>query len=235
MRESGRGMGGEAACEGLCTARVQIFRSLSGEQQRQLVRLAGRRRASAGALIFSQGDPADRILVVHAGRIKVCRLSPDGRELVLDILGPGGIYGEQSVFSGGLRQASAFALEEADYCEIRRRDIEELILREPSVGIRMLSELGDKYLRLSRTVELLFIRDAVGRLAGFLLQQAGETGSSALRIARDTLSASLNLRPETVSRKLKELERGGLIRLEGHRGIRILNPEGLRSVAKEAR
>ena len=216
-------------CDILCTSRVNIFQSLSVDEQLELVKAAGHRNVPAGTAVFREEDPADRILVMHRGKIKLNRYSPEGREYVLDIIGAGDIYGEQRLFSGQKQEMNAIALEAATYCEIFKSDIEALIMRKPAVGIKMLDELGTKYSRASRMQEILAINDARGRLAGFLLHTSGESGSKVIPIARETISASINLRAETISRKLNELEREGLLELEGHQIIRVLNPEGLRA------
>ena len=214
----------------LCTARVSIFQALSTQEQEQLVKVAGHRHVPAGITIFSEDDPADRILVVHRGKIKLNHYSPEGKEYVLDIIGPGAIYGEQRLFSGLKQEVNAIALEPASFCEIYKKDIEALIMKQPQVGIRMLEELGAKYSRVSRLHEILSINDAKGRLAGFLLHLSGEADTPNIRIARDTISGSINLRTETISRKLRELEAEGLVALEGHKLIRLINPEGLRAI-----
>ncbi len=214
----------------LCTARVSIFQALSTQEQEQLVKVAGHRHVPAGTTIFSEDDPADRILVVHRGKIKLNHYSPEGKEYVLDIISPGAIYGEQRLFSGLKQEVNAIALEPASFCEIYKKDIEALIMKQPQVGIRMLEELGAKYSRVSRLHEILSINDAKGRLAGFLLHLSGEADTPNIRIARDTISGSINLRTETISRKLRELEAEGLVALEGHKLIRLINPEGLRAI-----
>lgn len=217
-------------CISLCTSRVIIFQSLSDEEQHQLVQAANHRHVPAGVTIFREEDPADRILVVHSGRIKLNHYSKEGKEYVLDIIGAGDIYGEQRLFSGQRQEMNAIALEPANYCEIFKRDIEALIMKEPAVGIKMLNELGTKYSRVSKMHEILSINDAKGRLAGFLLHTIRETGGKTIRIARETISASINLRTETISRKLNELAHEELLELQGHLIIRVLDPEGLRAV-----
>ncbi len=146
--------------------------------------------------------------MVHRGKIKLNHYSPEGKEYVLDIIGPGDIYGEQRLFFGLRQEVNAIALEASSFCEIHKRDIRALIRKEPEVGIRMLEELGAKYSRVSRLHgNLVHQRCQRGRLAGFLLHLSGEAGSKNIRIARDLVSASINLRPETISRKLKERRR----------------------------
>lgn len=221
-----RAVGGE--CAGLCTARISIFQPLSQDEQRELIRNARHRHLPAGQTIFREDDPAEQILVIHRGRVKLCHYSLEGRETVLDIIGAGDIYGEQRLFSGLSHEVNAITLEPTSYCEILKRDIEALIFKQPAVGIKLLEALGLKYSRVSRLHEILSCNDAKVRLAGFLAHRAQELGSDTIRLARDNISASINLRPETISRKLKELQSDGLLETEGHKLIRLKDREGLR-------
>ncbi len=221
---------GDQHCAVLCTTRIGIFQSLSNQEQQQLVKAARHHSVPAGAVIFREDDPADHIMVLHRGTVKLSHYSQEGKEYVLDVIGPNTIYGEQRLFSGLHQGVNATALEAASYCEIHRQDIETLIMKSPEVGIKMLRELGAKYSRVSRLHEILSINDARGRLAGYLLHLSGETGVREIRIARETISASINLRTETISRKLRELEKEGYLALEGHRIIHLRDIDGLRAL-----
>ncbi|MHC1787172.1 MAG: Crp/Fnr family transcriptional regulator [Christensenellales bacterium] len=221
---------GDGLCTSLCTSRISIFQSLSMDEQRQLVKAAGHRHVAAGTTLFREDDPADRLLVVHRGRIKLNRYSAEGKEYVLDIVEAGEIYGEQHLFSNQRQDMNAVTLEATSYCEIFKQDITALIMKDPAVGIRMLEELGAKFSRVSRMQEFLSLNDAKGRLAGFLLHLSRDTSSMTIRITRETLSAAINLRTETISRKLNEMAREGLLALEGHKIVRLLDPAGLRAV-----
>ena len=219
-------------CAELCTARISIFQSLPLQDQRLLVTKARHRQVPAGTVIFSEKDPCEQILVIHSGRVKLNRYTLEGRETVLDMIGTGDIYGDQWLFSGRLHEVNAITLEPSDFCEIHRRDIETLILQHPEVGVRMLGELGAKLSRASRLQEILFLNDAKARLAGYLLFQSREMGTASLSLPRDVISASINLRCETISRKLNEMAQEGLVELSGHKTIRIRSADGLQILAE---
>lgn len=221
---------GRCACAGLCTARISVFQPLSLEDQRLLKQKARHRHVPAGTCIFSENDPADQILVIHRGRVKLNRYTAEGREHVLDIIAPGGIYGEQGLFSGRRHEVNAIAMEDADYCAFYRADVEALILGHPEVGVKMLAVLGDKYARVRAMHELLTINDAKGRLAGYLVHRMKEEGDASLSLSRAQIAASINLRMETVSRKLGELAQEGLVAVSGHTAIRILNAGRLEEI-----
>lgn len=221
-------------CAGLCTSRISIFSTLTAPDQQLLVKKAGHHRVPAGTTLFSQQDTANQILIIHKGRVKLNRYSPEGKETVVDIIGPGDIYGEQWLFSGKTHEMNAITLEPCNYCEIRRGDIEDLIRQHPEVGISMLAELGDKYSKASRMQEILAVNDAKGRIAGYLLQQYREDHQHQLSIARDVLAASINLRNETISRKLNEMAQEGILSLRGHKGIQINNLKALQEAFETA-
>lgn len=214
--------------------RISIFQSLTQSEHSQLVMGANHRAAKSGSVLFREEDKADHIMIIHKGKVKLSRYTQEGKEMVLDILGKGTIYGDQRVFSGMNQGVNATALEDVNYCQIHRRDIEALILKAPQVGIKMLAELGAKHDRVNRMHEILSVSNAKARLAGFLLHTGGETGQTDIRMSRDTLAASINLRHETISRKLRELEREGLISLKGHKSIALVNTDGLREVFESA-
>lgn len=218
----------------LCTSRISVFEFLSQEEQRHLVDNARHRTLPAGQAIFREGDTAEQILVMHRGRAKLVRYSLEGREYVLDILGAGDIYGEQRMFSGLPHEVSCITLDPAAFCEILRPQIEALIMREPVVGIKLLEALGRKYSRASRLQEILSINDARARLAAFLLHRSHELGTGTIKLVRSSISATINLRAETISRKLNDMERDGLLAIQGHKTIRILNRDELQRIVDTA-
>lgn len=221
-------------CAGLCTARISIFQPLAPQEQRALIQNARQHHLPAGQTIFREGDPAEQVLVLHRGRIKLCRYSLEGRETVLDILSAGNIYGEQRLFSGLNHEVDAVTLEPTSYCEILKKDIEALIYKHPAVGIKLLEAVGLKYSRACRLHEMLSLSDAKARLAGFLVHRAQELHSNTIRLARGNIAASINLRPETISRKLRELQQDGLLEVEGHQIIRLKDREALRRLYEGA-
>ena len=222
-------------CAKLCTTRISIFQSLPLHDQHLLVTKARHRQVPAGTVIFSELDPCEQILVIHSGRVKLNRYTLEGRETVLDMIGAGDIYGDQWMFSGRLHEVNAITMEPSNFCEIHRQDIETLILQHPQVGVRMLGELGTKLSRASRLQEIFFLNDAKARLAGYLLFQSREMKITSLSLSRDVISASINLRCETISRKLNEMAQEGLVELIGHKTIQIRNADGLQSLAEQVK
>ncbi|WP_077612941.1 Crp/Fnr family transcriptional regulator [Clostridium sp. Marseille-P2415] len=217
-------------CSKLCTSKIPLFQSLSLEEQKELISKTQHLDYKKGETVFHEYDPADKILVIRYGKIKINHYSFEGKEYVLDILGEGEIYGEQNIFGGKAFEANAIALEESGVCLISLADIQNLILKRPEIGIKILNVVGQKLSLANELVQLLSVNDAKARVAGFLLFRSNRIKSKTIELTRDDISAYINVRRETISRKLGELRMEGAIGLEGNRKVLIRNKDILRDV-----
>ncbi len=215
-------------CNQLCTSRIPLFQPLSNEEQRGLISRALHLDYKKGEAILHERDPAEKIMIIRYGKIKINHYSLDGKEYVLDILTEGDIYGEQNIFGGKDLEANAIALEESGACLISLADIQDLILKKPEMGIKMLRVVGEKLSLANELTQLLSINDAKARIAGFLLFRSSRIKSETIELTRDDIAAYINIRRETISRKLGELRTDGTIELKGNRVIIIRNKEALR-------
>ncbi len=222
-------------CEGcagdgcLCTAKVSLFAGMSVEGQRNLVHIAQHRDFRRGEIVFHARDRADSVLIVRFGRLKLSRISPEGQEIVLDILPPGAVMGEHTLYSGEVRGMDGTALEDCGICLISVSAIADLVIRQPDMGVRLLQSIGRKLSDAQRLVEILSCRHATARLAGFLIFQSERLGGGEVDLSHEDIASSINLSRETVTRKLAAFEREGLVSLAGYRCILLSNPPALRA------
>ncbi len=121
----------------MCTSKIPLFMPLTLEEQKELVLKARHLDYKRGETVFREYDPADKILIIRYGKVKINRYSLEGKEYVLDILTEGNIYGEQNIFGGKTFNANAIALGECGVCFISLTDIQELILRKPEIGVKI--------------------------------------------------------------------------------------------------
>lgn len=103
-------------CNKLCTSKIPLFMPLTLEEQKELVLKARHLDYKRGETVFLEYDPADKILIIRYGKVKINRYSLEGKEYVLDILTEGNIYGEQNIFGGKTFNANAIALGECGVC-----------------------------------------------------------------------------------------------------------------------
>lgn len=199
------------------------------------LRAAGtRRRFRPGATLLNEGDVAGRVLIVENGRVKISCLSPEGRETVLAVRGPGQLLGELSVIDGGPVSASASALEEVEVTSVPADDFQRLLSSNSDIAlqlIRLLTErLRDADLKRGEFGSL----DAVTRVARRLVEMAERFGAESaagvridLPLSQEEIAGWTGSSRESVSKALQALRARNLI--ETHRkGITILDLEGLR-------
>lgn len=219
-----------SCCNQLCTSKITLFETLNLEEQRELIAKAQHLDYKKGEIIFQEFDAADRIIIVRYGKIKINHYSFEGKEYVLDVLGEGDIYGEQNIFEGGTFEANAVAMEETGMCFISLTDIQTLMMKKPEIGIKILNVVGKKLSLTNELVRLLSINDAKARVAGFILFRSNRIKSNMIELTREDIAAYINIRRETISRKLSELREDGAIRMEGNKKVHILNKDMLRDI-----
>ena len=219
-------------------AGIPLFQSLARKQYEDLAMILVDQVFKRGEIIFSEDDAGTGLFIVISGRVKIFKLSVEGKEQILHIFGPGEPFGEVAVFTGRHFPAHAQALEETRAFFFPRRDFVELIRSDPSLALNMLAVLSHRLHRFSALIENLSLKEVPGRLAAYLLYlQEGkkEKIELALEISKNQLASLLGTIPETLSRILTRMTREGFIESSGMRRIRILDRKGLEELASGER
>ncbi|MCS6881261.1 MAG: Crp/Fnr family transcriptional regulator [Oscillochloridaceae bacterium] len=182
----------------------------------------------AGTTLQLEGEPAEAMYLVVAGRVKLYRLSTGGREQVLGIVGAGGLFNAVPIFDGGPCPASAETLDDAVLAALPRQRLLELIDSHPALARALLSELAARLRHMVDLVDTLALHTVQGRLARLLLEQAraAERGAPVAPLTQAQMAARLGTVREMVSRTLKSFEALGLIRMERN-AIHVLDRAGL--------
>ncbi len=190
-----------------------------------------------GEMIFLEGDKGNGIYVVETGKIKVFKLSLDGKEQILHIYGPGHTFGEVPVFQGKSFPASAMTLEPAGIIFLPRDRFVELITSAPALAMNMLADLSSRLRGFTVQIEALSLKEVPARLAAYILTLSKEHKNAlrvSLPISKAQLSNLIGTTPETISRMLKKMGDAGLIQVQT-RTIEILNKEGLKELSESGR
>jgi len=190
-------------------------------------------RLPRGDTLFNEGDPGDRLYVITAGKIKLGRTAPDGRENLLAILGRGEMFGELSLFDPGPRTAGASAVTDATLLELGHDDLEPWLTGKPEVATRLLAALARRLRRTNEAMADLIFSDVPGRVAKALLDLAARFGvqtEDGLRVTHDLtqeeLAQLVGASRETVNKALADFAGRGFLRLEG-RAVVLLDVERL--------
>ena len=214
-------------------AGIDLFKGLSPTQCESLGRIGMRRSFRKGERIFSEGDEGTGFYAVLSGRVKISKISTDGKEQILHLVGPGESFGEVSVFTGQGFPADAAAALPTTLLFFPRASFSGIIRRDPALALNMLAQLSTRLRQFAALIEDLSLKEVPGRLAKYLLYLSGREGGGAveLDLPKGHLASLLGTIPETLSRILAKMNRQGLIRSRGAQ-IGILDRRGLELIAE---
>lgn len=216
--------------EGGCVGRVPIFKTLNPVQMESLHKIIFRRAYKDKEIIFREGEPLKQLMVVRSGKVKLVRYNENGEEVLTDILGQGDFYGGDTMFSDAVKTETGIAMGTCGICYISTKDLKELIYKEPDIGVKLLTyycEIANNH-RITR--EILSIKNAKVRIAQFLLELARRYEVDELDLSQEDIANSISLTQETVSRKISQMKKEGLIEARGHKKIKILDKEALQFI-----
>lgn len=216
--------------------RVPYFAALPEHVLAALAQTARFRRYARGQVIFLEREPCAGFFIVAAGEVKIFKLSSQGREQILQHLGPGNTFNEVAVLDGGPNPASAAAITDATLCCIRRDDIRQLALAHPELAWALIESLAQRARHLVAMVEDLSLRSVKARLARLLLAEAerashADTLDRSHMISQAEMAARLGTVREMIGRALRDLADEGLIAFDRHR-IVIADRDRLAEVAE---
>lgn len=204
------------------------FAGLSHAELDEINSLFFEKRLERDGLIVSEGEAASALFFVLSGAVKVFKTSPDGKEQILAFVRPGETFNEAAFFDGGISPASAQAITPAVLLGITRADMESILRRRPQVALNVIRVMAKKLREMISLVEELSFKRVIGRIAGIILEYAGDGGS---RLTQRDMAAMAGTAREVVGRALKTLEDENVIRMERHRII-VRDEKALRRVAE---
>ncbi len=168
--------------------------------------------------IFDKGDDGDRLLGVLAGQVRIYVISSEGRELIMNVIMPGELFGEISLIDGKPRSASAVAVGDTDLLHIKRADLQSLLQKNSELCFKFMSVLCERVRWTSGLLEDASLLDLPARLAKRLLNLAegvGEKEGDAIRISvklsQTDLGNMLGVTREAVNKQLREWKKDGIV------------------------
>jgi len=212
-----------------------LFHSFTKKELGLLDAAASLREADKGEEIFSEGTDASAFFVVVTGKVKIYKLSPEGKEHTLHIHGLGDLVAEAAIFDSMVYPASCVALEKSTLVRISKEGILDLIRKYPELALKMMSGYSKRLRQFVAKIEELSLKDIKARLAGYLLANSRIENSETvfrLNYSKKEISSLLGTIPETLSRALAFLKQKNLIIEENNRII-IPDTEKLRAFADQ--
>lgn len=213
---------------------IPLFSGLPDDQLQAIEQIALEKHVNKGETIFTEGDEGKGFFVVINGRVKIYKVSAEGKEQILHIFGSGQPFGEVPVFAGQQFPANAQAISKARLLFFPRTAFVDLITENPSLALNMLAIMSIKLREFTIQIENLSLKEIPARLASYLIYLADEQQNETfitLTISKGQLASILGTIPETLSRIFAKLSSQNLIRVEGPK-ITLLDRDGLEDLAE---
>jgi CRP/FNR family transcriptional regulator, cyclic AMP receptor protein len=209
---------------------IPLFSDLDKAELALLSGKAVARCYPRNAIILNEGEHSDSLYIIRSGRVKVFLGNDAGREVILNVQGPGEYFGELALIDSGPRSASVISQEKCRLSIISKADFEEFLQQHPAATVKIMRGLVKRLRALTENVRSLALMDVYGRVARLLLKLSQPEGD--VRVIRDALTQQdiadrVGASREMVSRILKDLREGGYIEVhERHITIRERLPHG---------
>ena len=214
-----------------------LFSGLDQANLAEVAAIATRRSFAKGESLFSEGEPASGFYLLAAGSLKLCKVSPDGREKVLHFVHAGETFAEAAFFGDGRYPAEARAIEKGEALFFPRESFMGLLERNPRFSLNLIVSLSLLLRRFARQIEELSFAEVPARLAGYLVDLAGRKSTSFqgvtyldLDMKKGELASRLGTVSETLSRTFRKLKEEGIMDVDGSR-VTIYDMGRLRSMS----
>lgn len=211
------------------------FADLKPDAFDQLCRYAKHTTLKRGATIASKGDPGTSLFAVISGTVKISVSSPDGRNAILNLIGPGEIFGEVAVLDGQSRTADAIANTNCELFIIDRRDFIPFVRSQPELAMKFIELLCTRLRWTSDQVEQVILQDLPGRLASALLRlterHKSVQGGRTIAVTQQEISEMVGMTRESINKQLRAWAARDWVRLE-HGAIVVLKPEPLQTLVE---
>ena len=214
-------------------SRCRLFAEVEAERCRRLAELSTRVRFAKGQRIFEQGEACPGIFVVEAGMVRVYKMAPNGKEHVLHLVGPDQTFAEVAAIGGVPCPASTEAIVESTCVLLPLDPFRRAMAADHQLCLEMMTGLSFWVHHLVSLMEDLVLRDAVGRIASFLLESRSEADDTVqLPGLKRHIASHLNLTSEAFSRTYRRLQEAGLVVELDRNRIRLEDRDALEAIAQ---
>lgn len=210
-----------------CIKKVPIFKQLNAKELDEIIMISTHQKLNKGDFIYQAGDSLNSLFVIHRGKIKITRLSEDGREQVIRMLSHGDFLGELALFNESKVTTYAEAIEPSVICLLDQSKMKHLMSKSPELSLKMMQELSNRLDKAEAIIEHSNLYQASAKVARLLLDLE-KNHHVKFETTKANLASSLGITPETFSRKLKELSTDRYIRIINNKHIEIMDSMGLK-------
>ncbi len=218
--------------------KIRIFSGLSPRDAESIAPFFRRERRRKKDVIFSEGDPSRWFYAVLEGKVKITKLSQEGKELIIEVIGQGEVFGAVAAIRGLPYPANALAMEDCLLLKISREDLVGILGRFPALSMSIFEELGIRLERSHETMKQIALDNVMSRVASLLLTLAGRSGKETpegtmigFRLTRQEIAEMVGTTVETSIRTMSRLKKTGIIS-ERDGGILIRDMERIKELSE---
>jgi len=215
---------------------IELFKELEEDELQEVGPYLRPSSFSKKEIIFAEGDPPDHLYFVMKGKVKITKLSQDGKEIIIEIISPFDFFGGVAVMRGFPYPANAVAMEDTDLLAVSRNDLMRILDRFPSLMYRMTMNLGDRMRGAHETLKNIALERVEARIVSLLLKLAENLGRQTdegilidMRLSRQDIADMVGTTVETAIRTMTRFRKSGLIREVDGR-VLITDPKGLKAL-----
>ncbi len=213
-----------------------IFREIDRDALTQLCQYAKTRKFRKGAVVFSKGDPGDRLLLVMSGTVKIGVSAASGRSTIFNLVGAGALFGEIAFLDGSARTADAVANTACEILTFDKRDFLPFMQSQPVLLMKFIELLCQRLRWVSEHVEQIGLPDLQTRLAKTLIRLGERDPATAktgkVAVTQQELSEMIGMSRESINRQLRAWVALGWLKL-GHGAVVLLNMAPLKLIAAD--
>jgi CRP/FNR family transcriptional regulator len=220
-----------------CLTAVDLFADLSTAEIAAMDLMVPARMFKAGELVFSQSQPITALFILKVGRVRVFRLTEDGKALTMAILEPGAVFGEMLLVGQRMYDNYAEAIEDSAICLLSVAEVERFLLSDPRIAVRISRLLGEQVVRLEERLTDLAFRPLAARVASTLVKLAEAAPpprfghATVVTLTHEQLAGLLGATREATSKIMAEFATRNLIR-QGRGRIIVQDSATLQTIAR---
>ena len=195
-----------------------LFEMMKESEMMELDAMTSMQEIKKSQPIYFAEDPSNSIFFLKKGRVKLTRMSPEGKEFIVALINPGEVFGEMSILDTGERTDFATTMDESLICAISKDDFKSFVDKNPKLNLEITKLIGFRMRKYSERIEELVFKDAEQRVISFLHNLASERGKRIGEeiflkpfLTHENIAQLTACSRQTVNSILSELREKGLI------------------------
>jgi CRP/FNR family transcriptional regulator len=216
--------------------KISLFSTLTAAELKELAPYLTATSVRKKDVIFSEGESSDWLYIVTEGKVKITKLSQDGKEIILEVIHPMDFFGGLAVIRGFPYPANAVAMEDSKLLKISRSNLMRVLDRFPNLMYCMAQQVGDRMKESHETLKNIALERVEARIASLLLKLSDKTGSKTpdgvvidMKLTKQDIAEMVGTTVETSIRTMSKLKKMGVVAEKDAR-IVIKNVEKLKSL-----